>query len=164
MNIKDRSSRLEALRAILTTKESGTQEELLAELQQAGHHITQATLSRDLRVIKATKIMSGVGYRYILPEHPLYKRSVTPSVVPEYLRLGSGFESMDFSRNMAVIHTRPGYAGGLASDIDHHHLSTVLGTVAGDDTILVILHEEAERQLFVDELADVIPAVKSILL
>ena len=164
MNIKNRSGRLEALRAILATKESGTQEELLQELQRAGHNVTQATLSRDLRAIKATKIMSGIGYRYILPDHPLYKRATTPGTVPEYLQMKSGFVSLDFSGNLAVIHTRPGYAGGLASDIDSNNLTSVLGTIAGDDTILVIVREEVDRQDFIDEIAEVIPAVKSVTL
>ena len=164
MNIKDRSGRLEALRAIVSSKENGTQEDLLQELKRAGHEVTQATLSRDLRAIKATKIMSGNGYRYILPDHPLYKRTTTPNAVPEYLRMSSGFVSMEFSGNLAVVHTRPGYAGGLASDIDGYHLTTVLGTIAGDDTILLIIRENTDRQEFIDELGKVIPAVKSILL
>ena len=164
MNIKDRSGRLEALRAILSNKESGTQESLLQELQRAGHVVTQATLSRDLRTIKATKIMSATGYRYILPDNPLYRRSATPGVVPEYLRMRSGFVSIDFSGNLAVIHTRPGYAGGLASDIDSHQISSVLGTIAGDDTILIVVREGVNKQLFVDELAEVIPAIKSVML
>ena len=164
MNIKDRSGRLEVLRAIVSSKNNGTQEELLLELKRAGHHVTQATLSRDLRAIKATKIMSENGYRYILPDHPLYKRTTTPNTAPEYLRMSSGFVSLEFSRNLAVIHTRPGYAAGLASDIDGFGLSTLLGSIAGDDTILLIIKEDAERQEFVDELAKVIPAVKSILL
>ena len=164
MNIKDRSGRLEALRAILSNKESGTQESLLEELRRAGHVVTQATLSRDLRTIKATKIMSSTGYRYILPDNPLYRRSATPGVVPEYLRMRSGFVSIDFSGNMAVIHTRPGYAGGLASDIDAHQLETVIGTIAGDDTILLVIKENATKQDLIDELAEVIPAIKSVML
>ena len=164
MNIKDRSGRLETLRAILSAKENGTQEDLLQELQQAGHHVTQATLSRDLRALKATKILSPTGYCYILPDHPLYKRTTTPGTVPEYLQVRSGFISIDFSGHLAVIRTRSGYASGLAADIDGKNPTTVLGTVAGDDTILVILREEVERQAFIDEVATIIPAVKSVLL
>lgn len=86
-----------------------------------------------------------------------------PDVVPQYLR-NTGFSSINFSGNMAILHTRPGYAAGLASDIDSHHLSSVAGTIAGDDTILVIISENASRQEFTDELATVIPAVKSVVL
>ena len=65
---------------------------------------------------------------------------------------------------MAVLKTRPGYAAGLASDIDAHKLDTVLGTIAGDDTILLIIREDASRQQMTDELATVIPALRSIVL
>ena len=61
------------------------------------------------------------------------------------------------------MHTRPGYASSLASDIDSHHPDTVLGTIAGDDTILIILREGADRDLFLNQLAEIIPAIKSVL-
>ena len=108
--------------------------------------------------------MSATGYRYILPDNPLYRRSATPGVVPEYLRMRSGFVSIDFSGNLAVIHTRPGYAGGLASDIDAHQTESVIGTIAGDDTILLVIKENATKQDLINELAEVIPAIKSIML
>lgn len=164
MNIKDRSGRLETLRAILTNKENGTQENLLQELRRAGHRVTQATLSRDLRTIKATKVMLPSGYRYILPDNPLYRHTASPGSVPEYLRYRSGFVSIEFSGNLAVIHTRPGYAGGIASDIDGHKMNCIMGTIAGDDTILIILQENCQRQDVINELSEAIPAIKSILL
>ena len=108
-------------------------------------------------------MLGAEGYRYILPESPLYRRTVKPEIVPEYLR-NTGFLSIDFSGNLAVLHTRPGYAAGLASDIDSHKLHTAVGTVAGDDTILVVMNETVERQEFIDELSTVIPAIKSIVL
>lgn len=155
--------RLEVLRVILAGSEMSSHEAILKELAKNGWEITQATLSRDLGKLHAAKILDGTGYRYILPENPLYRRTVKPDVVPQYLR-NTGFLSIDFSGNLSVLHTRPGYAAGLASDIDAHKLSTVAGTIAGDDTILVILSETADRQTFTDELATVIPAVKSIAL
>ena len=164
MNIKDRSGRLETLRAIVSSKSNSTQEDLLLELKRAGHVVTQATLSRDLRAIKATKIIIDGHYRYILPDHPLYKRTTTPNAAPEYLRMASGFVSIEFSGHLAVVHTRPGYAGGLASDIDNFGLPSLLGSIAGDDTILLIVREDVEREVFIDELSRVIPAVKSVLL
>ena len=81
----------------------------------------------------------------------------------DYLR-ASGFESIDFSGNLAVVHTRPGYAGGLASDIDARSLPTIIGTIAGDDTVLIIMTEGTERQSLIDDLATVIPAIKSVML
>lgn len=161
--MKDRLNRLETLRVVLASKENGSQYEILHELKNHGFKVTQATLSRDLRKLRAIKVLGPSGYKYVLPENPQYRRSVSPTVVPEYLR-NTGFLSIDFSGNLAVVHTRVGYAAGLASDIDSHHLQTVVGTIAGDDTILLVVAEDAGRQDVVDELATVVPAVKSVVL
>ena len=161
--MSNRMQRLEVLRVILASSSMGSHEDILKELAQNGWNITQATLSRDLSKLHAAKVLGPEGYRYILPESPLYRRTVKPEIVPEYLR-NTGFLSIDFSGNLAVLHTRPGYAAGLASDIDSHKLHTAVGTVAGDDTILVVMNETVERQEFIDELSTVIPAIKSIVL
>ena len=156
--------RLEVLRVILaSSNDLGSHEEILKELAQNGWNVTQATLSRDHSKLHAAKVLTAEGYRYILPESPMYHRTIKPDIVPQYLR-NSGFLSIAFSGHMAVLKTRPGYAAGLASDIDAHKLETVLGTIAGDDTILVIIREEASRQELTDELAQVIPALRSIVL
>ena len=162
-NMSNRMQRLEVLRVILASSSMGSHEDILKELAQNGWNITQATLSRDLSKLHAAKVLGPEGYRYILPESPLYRRTVKPEIVPEYLR-NTGFLSIDFSGNLAVLHTRPGDAAGLASDIDSHKLHTAVGTVAGDDTILVVMNEAVERQEFIDELSTVIPAIKSIVL
>ncbi len=162
--MSNRMQRLEVLRVILAgSNDLGSHEEILKELAQNGWNVTQATLSRDLCKLHAAKVLTADGYRYILPESPMYHRSVKPDIVPQYLR-NSGFLSIAFSGHMAVLKTRPGYAAGLASDIDAHKLESVLGTIAGDDTILVIICEEASRQELTDELAQVIPALRSIVL
>lgn len=159
-----RMQRLEVLRVILASSEMGSHEEILRELARNGVEVTQGTLSRDLSKLHAAKVLNKEGgYRYILPENPFYRRTVKPDVVPQYLR-NTGFSSIAFSGNIAVLHTRPGYAAGLASDIDARHLSTVAGTIAGDDTIMVVISEGTDRHQFTDELATVIPAVKSIVL
>ncbi len=160
---KKRADRLDMLRTILSNGDPGTQEEILRKLSRGGFRVTQGTLSRDLRKLKASKVAGETGWRYVLPENPNYRRITSPTVVAEYLR-NTGFRSIDFSGNLAVLHTRPGYAGGLASDIDAHGLPEVVGTIAGDDTILVVIAEGVERQQFIDSLATVIPAIKNILL
>lgn len=163
MPIDARTKRLEALRLVLSRRESNSQESLLHELSKMGIQVNQSTLSRDLRSLKATKVASAGGYKYILPDHPSYKRAVTAITAPEFLR-NSGFLSLTFSRNIAVVHTRPGYAAVIASDIDSAELDVVVGTIAGDDTIMVVLHEDVERQAAIDDLAKAIPAIKSVML
>ena len=161
--MKQRFDRLETLRIILSRGEAGSQESILRELSRHGFDVTQATLSRDLSKIKAVKVPITQAYRYNLPAHPHYQRKTSPSTMSDYLR-ASGFESIDFSGNLAVVHTRPGYAGGLASDIDARSLPTIIGTIAGDDTVLIIMAEGTERQSLIDDLATVIPAIKSVML
>ncbi len=161
--MKERYDRLETLRIILARAEASSQEDILGLLQRHGFEVTQATLSRDLRKLKAVKVSTAEGYRYILPEHPNYQRSTTPATMSDFLR-ATGFESVDFSGNLAVVHTRPGYAGGLASDIDARRLPSIVGSIAGDDTILLVIAEGVERQTVVDDLAKVMPALKSVML
>lgn len=161
--MKKRNNRLDLLRVILSSREMCSQEDILQELLRNGVEVTQATLSRDLRTLKASKMLNSKGYRYVLPETTGYRRTIDPDAVPEYLR-NTGFLTISFSKNIAMLHTRPGYAAGLASDIDSHELQSVAGTIAGDDTILVVIAEDVSRQEFVDELASIIPAVKSVLL
>ena len=158
-----RFKRLEVIRVILSSQSIGRHEMLQKELERNGMSVTQATLSRDLAKMRAMKVITPEGYRYVLPDSPLYRRTVSQQVVPQVLR-NSGFERLDFSGNLAVMHTRPGYASGLASDIDAHKLHNVIGTVAGDDTIILVIAEDVTRQDFVDELATVVPAVKSVML
>ena len=83
--------------------------------------------------------------------------------MPEFLR-NTGVLGLEVSGNIVVMHTRPGYAAGITTEIDSHRFETICGTLAGDDTILAIMREGVDRQQVIDELAVVLPAVKSILL
>ncbi len=78
-------------------------------------------------------------YVYVLPNNIMYKRSTDQSA-GEMLR-NNGFISLQFSGNIAVIRTRPGYASSMAYDIDNNEFSEILGTIAGDDTIMLVLRE-----------------------
>ena len=158
-----RHDRIETLRYILTSQRMSGQGEILAELERHGFHVTQATLSRDLRRLKAIKMSIDEGYVYVLPDNPLYERAGSPRSVPDYLR-PAGFVSLKFSGNLAVMHTRPGYAAGMASEIDVRGLAGVVGTLAGDDTILIVMAEGTLRQVLVDQLSELFPAVKSVML
>ena len=157
-----RIDRIEVLRDILLKQRVGGQNEILKQLAARGFSVTQATLSRDLRRMKAVKISTETGFVYVLPEHPLYRRNGELRLAPDYLRQ-SGFISLDFSGNLAVMHTRPGYAAGMAVEIDASSLAGIVGTLAGDDTVLIIMAEDLTRQQLVDELAQLFPAVKSVI-
>lgn len=156
-------ARLDALRVILSSRTACSQRELLELLAAAGHKVAQPTLSIDLKRLHVVKEKATKGYVYRLPEQPQYRRPVEPEVLPAYLH-NTGFRSVTFAASLIVLRTRPGYAQGLAADIDAHRLPCVAGTVAGHDTIFVAVAEGAARQQAVDELASVVPALKSVLL
>lgn len=159
--MKSRNERMEVLRLILTNTEVGSQEALLQELEAEGYKVTQATLSRDLQKLKAAKVASATGYRYMLPENPLYRRRISAEV-PGFLR-NTGFVGLEFSGNIALLRTRPGYAAGIATDIDEHNFASVVGTIAGDDTILVLIRENFDRTTVMSDLSEVLPAIKKLM-
>ena len=118
-----KKERLDAICGIIQTKVISNQEELLKELEDSGFSVTQATLSRDIKQLKVAKVHDGTGdYVYRLPEE-----SISKQAQPE----GKKKPNIEFSGNLAVVKTRPGYAMGIAP-------SEILATIAGDDTILVI--------------------------
>lgn len=155
MRIK--KDRLETLRMIISSREMGSQEELLAALQEEGFKLTQATLSRDLKQLKVAKAASmGGNYVYVLPNVAMYKRVSSPSQVKEMMQV-PGFISINFSGNIGVIKTRPGYASSIAYNIDASNIPYILGTIAGDDTILIVCTENASEHDVVAALSKVVP-------
>jgi len=146
--MKVKSDRLMTLRMLISSRELGSQEEVLSALREEGYTLTQATLSRDLKQLKVAKAASMNGkYVYVLPNETMYKRIPTPGTVSEMSRV-QGFMSINFSGNLGVIKTRPGYASAIAYDIDAAHFDEILGTIAGDDTIIVVLKEGTIRSEF----------------
>ena len=144
--MKTKNNRLETLRMIISSRELGSQEELLNALQEEGFKLTQATLSRDLKQLKVAKASTLRGnYVYVLPNDTMYKRVSTPGNIREMLTT-SGFISIDFSGNIGVIKTRPGYASALAWNIDSSNMPQILGSIAGDDTIFVVISEGTSHE------------------
>lgn len=135
----------------------GNQEELLAALREEGFVVTQATLSRDLKQLKVAKAATMRGnYVYVLPNVTMYKRVSTPTQIKEMMQV-PGFLSIHFSGNMGVIKTRPGYASSIAYNIDAGNIPFILGTIAGDDTIFIVIREDAHQKDVVNALGAVMP-------
>jgi transcriptional regulator of arginine metabolism len=88
----------------------------------------------------------------------MYKRTTEMQSIHEMM-MHTGFVSIRFSGNLAVIKTRPGYASSLAYDIDNRDIYEVLGTIAGDDTILLVMREDVDRAEVVEALSAVIPNI-----
>lgn len=142
---------------IISSREMGNQEELLAALREEGFVVTQATLSRDLKQLKVAKAATMRGnYVYVLPNVTMYKRVSTPAQIKEMMQV-PGFLSIHFSGNMGVIKTRPGYASSIAYNIDAGNIPFILGTIAGDDTIFIVIREDAHQKDVVNALGAVMP-------
>lgn len=158
--MKNKNSRLDAIKILISSKEIGSQDELLNELKAEGFELTQATLSRDLKQLKVAKAASMNGnYVYVLPNNTMYKRMTEVKSASEMLQT-TGFISIRFSGNLAVIRTRPGYASSIAYDIDNSNIDSILGTIAGDDTILLVIKENAIRTDVVRALQTAIPNIR----
>jgi len=125
-----------------------TQEELAAYLNQEGFKVTQATVSRDIRDLKLTKIPTEDGkQRYTV--HP--KTGTTMN--DKYIRvLKDGFASMDMAQNILVIRTVSGMAMAVATAIDSMQFSEVVGTIAGDDTIMCAIRTVEDTMIVMDKI------------
>jgi len=145
---------------LISSKELCSQEEVLSALKEEGFKLTQATLSRDLKQLKVAKAASMNGkYFYVLPNNTMYRRVTTPKAAREML-LSSGFLSINFTGQLGVIKTRPGYASSIAYNIDSSNMESVLGTIAGDDTIFIAVKEGVRHEDVIDELSEVIPDIR----
>lgn len=137
MKSKRHAAILEAIRE----RAIGTQSELTEYLRNRGMAVTQATVSRDIKDLRLIKIPAGQGdYRYALPQ----ERGVG-DVARRARRMFSEFVlNLDYSENLIVIKTTPGSAQGVAAAVDELGWPEILGTVAGDDSILVIVRVRRE--------------------
>jgi len=139
--MKNRNERLMEIRRFIASMNISSQEELLKLLEKQGYEMTQATLSRDLKYLKVAKMPDdNAGYVYILPD----KERVVEET--EFSRRGlSGLISLDFAQGMAILRTLPGHASSIAYTIDGLDAYEIAGTIAGDDTILLIPRDGVTR-------------------
>jgi transcriptional regulator of arginine metabolism len=138
----DKQARLDKIREILSSSTITSQEVLQNELKEAGFLVTQATLSRDLknlRVVKATGLDGISSYRI--------QDGTIGSPQPHLPDTLEGVVSIEFSGQLGILKTLPGFANAVAYYIDRLKLPQVMGTIAGDDTILIIAREGVSKHL-----------------
>ena len=153
----NKEDRLAALRLVILNNRLSSHDEVMQALRRQHIDVAQPTVSRDLRYLKVAKATDSDGSQYyVLPNEEDYRRQHRPEPKKD-LPLVTGFESIQFSGNIAVMKTRPGFASSIASNIDAAALSDVLGTIAGDDTIFIVIREGASHLDIVDQLAAVLP-------
>ena len=129
---------------ILNAQVISNQEQLTQALRLQGVVVTQATLSRDLRDLRAEKkVMNDGTQKYVIPPDPIVEQKVL-GIDSNLAKMS--IRSIEFSGPFAVVKTRPGFANAVAYDIDTRGQELTLGTIAGDDTILVIPREGISRE------------------
>ena len=141
MEKQDKKKRLQAIRKIVSRGSLESQEELLAALEREGFVSTQTTLSRDLKQLRISKVRVRNGHSiYALPREGQFE------LVPTQEEINQTKWRLNFSGNLMVVHTPPGHASMVAYDIDNIKHPFFLGTVAGDDTVIVVLAEGFDRE------------------
>ena len=138
---------------IIAKEHIETQEQLLQALTDQGFSSTQATISRDIKELRIVKELTSLGtYRYCVPE-----KDAPPALSD---RLNNIFRecviSVDYAENLVVIHTLPGMANAAASALDAMRSGAVLGTLAGDDTVVIVMREGHAAAAFSGEIKAVI--------
>ncbi|WP_028973813.1 arginine repressor [Spirochaeta cellobiosiphila] len=155
--MKGRSARLRIIKKIIENHRIPSQEDLLGFLKKEGVQVTQATLSRDLKLLKVGKVSDGKsGYYYTLPGEDNI-RETEKDYIKDFQR---GFIGIEFSTNIAVIRTYPGHANSVALALDNFNLDEKIGTIAGDDTIMIIIREGFTQDDFLDSLKSKIPELE----
>lgn len=158
MSVKERTQRLRKIKDLIREKRIESQESLLELLQDENFKVTQATLSRDLKHLKVSKVSDGwSGYYYSLPDEENTGESERGYIQDVH----RGVLSVEFSGNVGVIKTRPGHADSVAFALDKLNVPEVLGTLAGDDTIFLILREGATKEDLLETFQRRIPEVEA---
>lgn len=148
--MKERLTRLKSIKKLIKTYRIESQEALLVYLQKEGYEVTQATLSRDLKLLKVGKVSDGHnGYVYTLPGEDERQES-EQTLVQDFLR---GYISIEFSANIVVIKTYSGHADVVAASLDALALDEIIGTIAGgDNCVFACLREGVSGDQFMDTL------------
>lgn len=127
-----KTSRHAKILELIQKNDIETQEELSARLEQEGYHVTQATVSRDIRELKLTKVAMNSGrQKYVA------LNETSEDMTEKYVRVfREGFISMDMAQNILIVKTVSGMAMAVAAALDHIDCHEIVGSIAGDDTIM----------------------------
>ncbi|NBJ91680.1 arginine repressor [Parablautia muri] len=147
-----KKNRHQKIKELVEQFEIETQEELADRLKEAGYTVTQATVSRDIRELKLSKVPMGDGrQKYTILVHSDHYLS------DKYIRvLKDGFLSMDMAQNILVVKTVSGMAMAVAAAIDAMKLKEIVGSIAGDDTIMMAVRTAEDTQAVMDKIRNVL--------
>jgi transcriptional regulator of arginine metabolism len=146
-----KGKRQEAILELVKKYEIETQEEMAEKLNKSGFAVTQATISRDIRELKLTKIQRGAKQVYAALTENKYSNS------NKYIDiLKHSFVSMDMAQNILVIKTASGTAMALATALDSLHWDEIVGTIAGDDTVMCAIRTVEDTKKLMKRLGDIL--------
>lgn len=145
--------RQQAILDIIASRDIETQEQLLLALREYGFQCTQATISRDIKELQLIKELGLAGtYRYVVSDRK--GKGEHDERLQTIFR--QGVVSVAVAQNLIVIKTMPGLAGAAGSALDHMHIEHMVGTLAGDDTALLIMADNQSAEEFCDEIRDML--------
>ncbi len=144
-----KSQRQAKIMEIISTRNVETQEQLLEELQKEGIRGTQATISRDIKELRIVKELTSLGsYRYTTASSEV-GNSFSARLNTIFRECVTEF---DYAQNIIVIRTMPGLASAAASAIDAMNMNIVVGTLAGDDTVMIVMRDNNAAAAFCGEI------------
>lgn len=138
--------------SLIQKSEIGTQEDLANSLLNEGFNVTQATVSRDIRELKLTKVSTrNGGQKYIALSHE--EQQVSEKVIRVFK---DAFVSMDYAGNIVVIRTLVGMGNAVAAAIDAFNIQEIIGTLAGDDTIFCLVKHEEHIEAVIEQFNEIL--------
>ena len=144
-----KSQRQAKIMEIISNRNVETQEQLLAFLQEEGFRVTQATISRDIKELRIVKELTGLGiYRYTTATNEV-SSSFSAKLNTIFRECVTGF---DYAQNIIIIRTLPGLASAAGSAIDAMNMSMVVGSLAGDDTVMIVMRDNNSAAAFCGEI------------
>jgi transcriptional regulator of arginine metabolism len=160
--LKNKVERFELIKRIISNEVISNQDDLLLKLLSHGMEVTQATLSRDLKSLQVIKVSDmQLGYVYRLPSYEMLHPQEREGHTSRMDFLADGVLGIEFSGNLGVIKTLPGFASSTALAIDESGCKEILGTIAGDDTILIVMRDGVGRNDVIRELVAIMPSLES---
>lgn len=154
MNTK--TQRLSIIRKIIRSEYISSQEDLIARLEECGVQVTQSTLSRDLKFMQVAKVPhKEKGYVYVLPNSTISDHQISTNITDNIIQVA-------FSGNICVITTKPGYASAISVPIDSKGIPEILGSIAGDNNIILVLREDFSKSKLMAELTMLFPSIANL--
>ena len=151
--MNQKTQRFATIRKIIRSEMISSQEELINRLRECGVDITQSTLSRDLKFMNVAKVPhKSKGYIYVLPNAAHHEINVSSNI-------SDNITSLTFSGNLGVLKTKSGYASAISVPIDNLDCPAILGTIAGDNVVRMVLKEDADHAVIDELLMKAFPAV-----